>query len=355
MLFNYATKEITLKVVYYGPGLGGKTTNLQQIHARLNPETRGKLLSLSTESDRTLFFDFLPMELGTIQGFRVRFQLYTVPGQVYYNATRKLVLKGADGVVFVADSQEAAMERNLESLQNLRDNLLANALDPDTIPMVMQYNKRDLPQIASVEELNARLNARGVPAFEAVATEGRGVVETFKAMAKLLIHDLRQKVAEGPRSAAPEEAVAEAKGKVPEAAPISLADALQESAAAASSAAGPEAPPAESPVSVAAPPASDETRLRELVRAETASTEVQIARFQERLDRLEESLKALQNTCQELSQNLQRLFQLMGETQGKNLAVQDEFRTALQKQEQALEELRSQLGRSWFRSRRTSL
>lgn len=193
VLFNYATKEITLKVVYYGPGLCGKTTNLQNIHQKLNPQTRGKLISLATETDRTLFFDFLPMELGMIRGFRVRFQLYTVPGQVYYNATRKLVLKGADGVIFVADSQKEMMERNVESFQNLKENLRINSLDPDTIPLVVQYNKRDLDNLSSLEELEARLNTRRVPFFEAVATTGRGVIETFKETARIMIKELGKK------------------------------------------------------------------------------------------------------------------------------------------------------------------
>lgn len=193
VLFNYATKEITLKVVYYGPGLCGKTTNLQNIHQKLNPQTRGKLISLATETDRTLFFDFLPMELGMIRGFRVRFQLYTVPGQVYYNATRKLVLRGADGVIFVADSQKEMMERNVESFQNLKENLRINSLDPDTIPLVLQYNKRDLDNLSSLEELEARLNTRRVPFFEAVATTGRGVIETFKETARIMIKELGKK------------------------------------------------------------------------------------------------------------------------------------------------------------------
>ncbi|OGW59964.1 MAG: hypothetical protein A2V83_07595 [Nitrospirae bacterium RBG_16_64_22] len=193
VLFNYATKEITLKVVYYGPGLCGKTTNLQNIHQKLNPQTRGKLISLATETDRTLFFDFLPMELGMIRGFRVRFQLYTVPGQVYYNATRKLVLKGADGVIFVADSQKEMMERNVESFQNLKENLRINSLDPDTISLVLQYNKRDLDNLSSIEEMEARLNDRRVPFFEAVATTGRGVIETFKEIARIMIKELGKK------------------------------------------------------------------------------------------------------------------------------------------------------------------
>jgi signal recognition particle receptor subunit beta len=216
VLFNYATKELTLKVVYYGPGLGGKTTNLQQLHSRLNPKTRGKLISLATEMDRTLFFDFLPMELGTIQGFKVRFQLYTVPGQVYYNATRKLVLKGADSVIFVADSQEEMMERNLESLQNLKENLLLNNLDPETIPMVFQYNKRDLPKILPVSVLNAQINHRRLPSFEAIAITGMGVVETFKETARVLIKEMGKRH----RFATPrEEMVVEAEEVVEEAQP----------------------------------------------------------------------------------------------------------------------------------------
>jgi hypothetical protein len=143
-LFNYATKEITLKIVYYGPGLSGKTTNLQHLHTVLNPETKGKLLSLATESDRTLFFDFLPIELGKIREFSIRFQLYTVPGQVRYNATRKVVLKGADAVVFVADSQKDMKDQNIESFENMRENLVSNNINPDTIPVILQYNKRDL-------------------------------------------------------------------------------------------------------------------------------------------------------------------------------------------------------------------
>src|SRR4030065_1095541 len=157
-LFNYATKEITLKIVYYGPGLSGKTTNIQNLHSALNPDNKGKLLSLSTESDRTLFFDFLPVELGKIKEFSIRFQLYTVPGQVRYNATRKVVLKGADAVVFVADSQREMREQNIESFENMRDNLIANNINPDEFPLVLQYNKRDLKNLLTVDELNTDLN-----------------------------------------------------------------------------------------------------------------------------------------------------------------------------------------------------
>lgn len=193
VLFNYGSKEITAKVVFYGPGLGGKTTNLQHIHEKMNPETRGKLLSLATESDRTLFFDFLPVNLGMVRGFTVRFQLYTVPGQVYYNATRRLVLKGADAVVFVADSQSEMMEKNLESYENMKENLLANGLDPESIPLVIQYNKRDLANILPVEELDRRINVRQVPHNTAVAVSGEGVLQTFKLITRELMQSLRKK------------------------------------------------------------------------------------------------------------------------------------------------------------------
>ncbi|VAX31649.1 gliding motility protein MglA [hydrothermal vent metagenome] len=192
-LFNYATKEITLKVVYYGPGLSGKTTNLQKLHSVLSPERRGKLLSLATEADRTLFFDFMPVELGKIKDFSIRFQLYTVPGQVRYNATRKLVLKGADGVVFVADSQRMMREQNSESLANMRENLLANNLDPSDIPVIFQYNKRDLDDIMSVDELNRELNPDSFPYFEAVAIDGQGVRETFNTATKLILKYISRK------------------------------------------------------------------------------------------------------------------------------------------------------------------
>jgi signal recognition particle receptor subunit beta len=192
-LFNYATKEITLKIVYYGPGLSGKTTNLQYLHSVLNPETKGKLLSLSTEADRTLFFDFLPVELGKIRDFSIRFQLYTVPGQVRYNATRKVVLKGADAVVFVADSQNEMREQNIESFANMRENLFSNNIDPDQLPVVLQYNKRDLKNISAVEELNSDLNSSDYPVVEASAVSGAGVEDTFKIITKLLIKDISRK------------------------------------------------------------------------------------------------------------------------------------------------------------------
>ncbi len=193
VLFNYSTKELTAKVVYYGAGLCGKTTNLQWIHEQLPIKNKGKMLSLATEADRTLFFDFLPIELGTIRGMKTRVQLYTVPGQVFYNATRRMVLKGADCVVFVADSQDAMIEANADAMKNLRENLIANELDPDTIPLVIQYNKRDLPNAAPIADLNKVLNTRGVPTVEASAKSGKGVEETLKVATQLVFKVLAAK------------------------------------------------------------------------------------------------------------------------------------------------------------------
>ena len=189
---NYAAREINCKIVFYGPGLGGKTTNLQYVYDRTNSNSKGKLISLATETDRTLFFDFLPLDLGTISGFATRFQLYTVPGQVYYAATRKLVLQGVDGVVFVADSQSRQLAENIESLQDLHANLAAEGLDPRTLPLVMQYNKRDLPasEISTLEELDDTLNFRGVPHFAANAINGGGVFETLRSIASMVLSRL---------------------------------------------------------------------------------------------------------------------------------------------------------------------
>jgi signal recognition particle receptor subunit beta len=198
VLFNYSTKELTAKVVYYGPGLCGKTTNLQWVHEKLPIKHKGKMLSLATETDRTLFFDFLPIELGTIRGMKTRIQLYTVPGQVFYNATRRMVLKGADGVVFVCDSQEPMLDANLESFENLRQNLEANEIDPDEIPTVLQFNKRDLPNALPIEILNERLNDRGLPFFEAVAVKGLGVEETLKGVTATVFRALSTRYGPGP-------------------------------------------------------------------------------------------------------------------------------------------------------------
>lgn len=222
-MINYASREINCKIVYYGPGLGGKTTNLEHIYGKVKPDTRGKLISLATETERTLFFDFLPVDLGTIRGFKTRFHLYTVPGQVYYNASRKLILKGVDGIVFVADSQIERMEANQEAMQNLYDNMAEYGYDLTKMPFVIQYNKRDLPNTASVKELQSQLNpgweiqdgakqrvtpdayhagenlveqlATGewierAPYFEAVAVAGDGVFDTLKATSKLVLKAL---------------------------------------------------------------------------------------------------------------------------------------------------------------------
>ena len=189
---NYASREINCKIVYYGPGLCGKTTNLQFIYNKTANEAKGKMISLATETERTLFFDFLPLALGEIRGFKTRFHLYTVPGQVFYDASRKLILKGVDGVVFVADSQEERFDANIESLLNLKDNLEEQGLDLEKIPFVIQYNKRDLPNLTSVEELSKLLNERGVPELEACATTGEGIFETLKAVAKLVLTDLKK-------------------------------------------------------------------------------------------------------------------------------------------------------------------
>jgi signal recognition particle receptor subunit beta len=184
---NYASREVCCKIVYYGPGLSGKTTNLLYVHSKVPATTRGKMISLATEADRTLYFDFLPINIGTINGFAAKFQLYTVPGQVYYNATRKLVLRGVDGIVFVADSQPDKMDENIESLTNLADNLREYGYDINDIPVVIQYNKRDLPGVLSVEQLNARLNIRGWSYFGASATLGNGVFDTLKLIIKLVL------------------------------------------------------------------------------------------------------------------------------------------------------------------------
>ena len=222
-MINYASREINCKLVYYGPGLGGKTTNLEHVYGKVQPNTRGKLISLATETERTLFFDFLPVDLGTIRGFKTRFHLYTVPGQVYYNASRKLILKGVDGIVFVADSQVERMEANIESMQNLYDNMAEYGYDLTKLPFVLQFNKRDLPNASSTRDLQASLNPgwpvtaaerqkvtadpifqgeflaqqlptgewlERAPAYEAVAITGEGVFETLKAISKLVLKSL---------------------------------------------------------------------------------------------------------------------------------------------------------------------
>ena len=190
---NYAAREINCKIVYYGPGLGGKTTNIQFIYDKTGNGAKGKLISLATETERTLFFDFLPIELGTIRGFKTRFHLYTVPGQVFYDASRKLILKGVDGVVFVADSQEPRMDANVESIRNLRENLRDHGYNLDKVPYVLQLNKRDLPTALPVHDLVKALRIKGEPVYEAVAPKGVGVFETLKAVVKNVLVDLKNR------------------------------------------------------------------------------------------------------------------------------------------------------------------
>jgi hypothetical protein len=188
---NHMSRELNCKLVYYGPGLCGKTTNLQFVHDRTNPAARGKMVSLATESERTLFFDFMPLELGKVGGYKVRLHLYTVPGQVFYEASRKLILRGVDGVVFVADSQLARLDANEESLEDLATNLGEYGYSLDTLPLLIQYNKRDLPAIASVEELRAGLNPKGAPDIEASARSGAGVMETLRGISKMVLKQVK--------------------------------------------------------------------------------------------------------------------------------------------------------------------
>lgn len=188
---NYHTKEVNCKIVYYGPGLGGKTTNIQEVYKRTSGETRGKMVTLDTENERTLFFDFLPLDLGEIRGFKTRFHLYTVPGQVFYEASRKLILRGVDGIIFVADSQVERMEANIESLNGMVKNLTEQGYEIDRVPIVMQWNKRDLPNVSSQTDLQRQLNKWDVPSFDAAALNGEGVFETLKMMSKLVLMNLK--------------------------------------------------------------------------------------------------------------------------------------------------------------------
>jgi mutual gliding-motility protein MglA len=197
---NYASREVNCKIVYYGPGLSGKTTNLQYVHAKVPKKTRGDLISLATDADRTLYFDFLPINIGAINGFATKFQLYTVPGQVFYNATRKLVLRGVDGLVFVADSQRSKKDENIESLNNLKENLIEYGYDIYSLPIVLQYNKRDLPEVMTIEELEKDLNWNNLPYFEASAVKGVGVFDTLKMITKLVLN--RAKKSESPETEA---------------------------------------------------------------------------------------------------------------------------------------------------------
>ncbi|MCB2229378.1 GTPase domain-containing protein [bacterium] len=256
---NYSAREVCCKIVYYGPGLSGKTTNLQYVHSKVPQNTRGKLISLATEADRTLYFDFLPLNIGSINGLTAKFQLYTVPGQVYYNATRKLVLRGVDGVVFVADSQRDKMDDNLESLSNLEDNLAEYGYDVNTLPIVIQYNKRDLPGVMTVDELNARLNPRGYPTFEASATIGNGVFDTLKLIIKLVLDKAKRSSAPKSRPAAVVEAQAAPPAPAPEPTPYPSATPPQAPAAAAPPSGQPTAQP--EPSSLSRQPAASQPQV----------------------------------------------------------------------------------------------
>ncbi len=188
---NYVTKEVNCKIVYYGPGLGGKTTNIQYVYQKTSGDNKGNIISLNTENERTLFFDFLPLDLGEIRGFKTRFHLYTVPGQVFYEASRKLILRGVDGIIFVADSQVERMESNIESLKSLEKNLTEQGYDCEKLPLVFQWNKRDLPNITTIKDLHGALNKWNVPEFEAVAVKGNGVFDTLKTISKLVLMNLK--------------------------------------------------------------------------------------------------------------------------------------------------------------------
>jgi len=259
VFFNWATMQMAAKIVYYGPGLCGKTTNLSYIYAKTAPGSRGEMVSLETETDRTLFFDLLPLEVGKVGGFRTRLQLYTVPGQVFYNTTRKLVLKGVDGMVFVADSQRPMAEANVESLRNLEENLLELGLSIENVPLVMQYNKRDLRSILTVEELNARLNPESrFDWFESVAVDGTGVFETLKAITKQTLRALRRRMATQEGAAAPAPAPAPVPAAKPTVAfnPAALTAAAAEGLGTPAFAAMPSAPRASAPLDKTLPGAA---------------------------------------------------------------------------------------------------
>jgi signal recognition particle receptor subunit beta len=191
---NYSTREINFKIVYYGPGLSGKTTNIKTIYDKVKSDSKGKLVSLATETERTLFFDFFPLDLGTVKGYKVKFHLYTVPGQIYYSSSRKLIMKGVDGIVFVADSQRERFEANIESINDMMQNLADYDIEFDSLPYVLQLNKRDLPNITPVNELIEALRKKEEPVVEAMALKGDGVVETLKSISKLIMVDVKRKL-----------------------------------------------------------------------------------------------------------------------------------------------------------------
>ncbi|MCH7946352.1 MAG: GTPase domain-containing protein [candidate division Zixibacteria bacterium] len=267
---NYSAREVCCKIVYYGPGLSGKTTNLQYVHTKVPSTTRGELISLATEADRTLYFDFLPINIGTINGFQAKFQLYTVPGQVYYNATRKLVLRGVDGVVFVADSQPDKMDENIEALANLIDNLKEYGYDVNELPLVIQYNKRDLPNIMTTEEMDQKLNTYNFPTFEASATVGTGVFDTLKLIIKLVLEKAKNSKVSSKSSKPAEEAPAPAAPSAPAAEPAAQATV---SPAGQPDPDGPLADPAVQPLGndpYAAPPAAPQVQGQPTAEVSTA-------------------------------------------------------------------------------------
>ena len=310
VLFNYSTKEITAKVVYYGPGLCGKTSNLQFIYDDL-PQTinKGKMLSLATKTDRTLFFDFLPIDLGTIRGMRTRLQLYTVPGQVFYNTTRKLVLKGADGVVFVADSQKTMLDANIESFRNLEQNLAEHGMTLSEMPLVIQFNKRDLPEVLSIDELNAALNKRNAPIYEAVATTGIGVHETLKACTRLVLNSLKTRYADGDKDKRDEkiraaEAAAIAAGKTLPG--VKKPGAAISAPAAASTTARTQAPPLQAPPSKLTPPLQHAPPLQKAAPSQQTADPLEEA-FEGDLVPLEDDLLTDETSLPELEADLSAL------------------------------------------------
>lgn len=294
--YNYKSRELIAKVVFYGPGRCGKTTNLQQIHAKMRPETRSELLSVATETDRTIYFDLLPLNLGTISGMKFMVRLFTVPGQVYYSETRRLVLKGADGVVFVADSQNHMLDENRQSLQDLRQNLVANGLDFDSIPLVMQWNKRDLPQLVSEAELDATLNHRRVKAIPAVAARGTGVLETLRSITLGVFNHIK---AGGKVSPSPRSGMAAAPASPP-AAPRAAPPAPSPAAAAAPA---PHAPPP-TPLN---PDGPQPMRVDvSMVMEEFKSLAVMHSQLSERMSRIETEMQRLSRENQDIRELLTR-------------------------------------------------